>query len=77
MFNFIGVEKYQIIRAQGNAILDRGDILAKAFQEAESAAASLTEAQNVRNCGAGARPYRAIPTHFYRPAPQVRGHRRR
>lgn len=48
MFNFIGVEKYQIIRAQGNAFLDRSDILAKAFQEAELAAASLTEAGNVR-----------------------------
>lgn len=46
MFNFIGVENYQIIRAQGNAFLDRGDILAKAFQEAESAAASLIEVGN-------------------------------
>lgn len=43
MFNFMGVQNYQIIRAQGNAFLDRRDILIKAFQEAELAAASLTE----------------------------------
>ncbi|KIL40923.1 FMN-dependent NADH-azoreductase [Gordoniibacillus kamchatkensis] len=43
MFNFIGVKDYQIIRAQGNAFLDRGEILAKAFQEAESAASSWAE----------------------------------
>ncbi|GIO56798.1 FMN-dependent NADH-azoreductase [Paenibacillus cineris] len=40
MFNFIGVD-YQIIRAQGNHSLKRDEVLAKAFQEAESAAASL------------------------------------
>ncbi|MFE0554881.1 FMN-dependent NADH-azoreductase [Paenibacillus sp. NPDC058910] len=38
MFNFMGIIDYQIIRAQGNAILDRDDILAQAFQEAEEAA---------------------------------------
>ncbi|MDF2960308.1 MAG: hypothetical protein K0S39_2043 [Paenibacillus sp.] len=43
---FIGVEKYQIIREQGNAFLDHGNILAKAFHEAELAAASLTEVGN-------------------------------
>lgn len=48
MFNFIGVENYQIIRAQGNAILDRSEVFAKACREAESAAASLTKAGNVR-----------------------------
>lgn len=41
MFNFMGVMDYQIIRAQGNAILDRNQILAQAFQEAEEAAKSL------------------------------------
>lgn len=40
MFNFMGVD-YQIIRAQGNHSLKRDEVLAKAFQEAESAAASL------------------------------------
>ncbi|OZB94239.1 FMN-dependent NADH-azoreductase [Paenibacillus sp. XY044] len=40
MFNFMGVD-YQIIRAQGNHALKRDEVLAKAFQEAESAAASL------------------------------------
>jgi FMN-dependent NADH-azoreductase len=46
MFDFLGVKNYQIIRAQGNAILDRVKILEKALQEAESAAASLTEIVN-------------------------------
>lgn len=41
MFNFMGVMDYRIIRAQGNAILDRNQILAQAFQEAEEAAKSL------------------------------------
>ncbi|MFS0838649.1 FMN-dependent NADH-azoreductase [Paenibacillus sp. 1P03SA] len=43
MFNFMGVD-YQIIRAQGNYSLGRDEVLAKAFQEAESAAASFTRA---------------------------------
>jgi FMN-dependent NADH-azoreductase len=42
MFDFLGVKNYQIIRAQGNAFLDRGEILQKALREAESAAAFLT-----------------------------------
>ena len=46
MFNFMGVD-YQIIRAQGNHSLKREDVLAKAFQEAQSAAASFTSAVNV------------------------------
>ena len=41
MFNFMGVNDYRIIRAQGNALLDRGEILTKAFREAEAAAASF------------------------------------
>lgn len=40
MFNFMGVKNYQIIRAQGNALPDC-DVLAKAFHEAEAAAASF------------------------------------
>ncbi|WP_028776754.1 FMN-dependent NADH-azoreductase [Shimazuella kribbensis] len=43
MFHFLGVKNYQIIRAQGNAILDRVEILEKALQEAESAATSLAK----------------------------------
>jgi FMN-dependent NADH-azoreductase len=46
MFNFMGVD-YQIIRAQGNYSLKRNDVLAKAFQEAQSAAAFFTRAVNV------------------------------
>lgn len=38
MFNFMGVD-YQIIRAQGIYRMNRDEVLAKAFQEAESAAA--------------------------------------
>ncbi|MFM1651453.1 FMN-dependent NADH-azoreductase [Brevibacillus sp. B_LB10_24] len=45
MFNFIGVD-YQIIRAQGNYLMDREEVLSKAFQEAELAAASYTEVRN-------------------------------
>ncbi|OOC63546.1 FMN-dependent NADH-azoreductase [Paenibacillus ihbetae] len=37
MFAFLGITDYTIIRAQGNAVLDRGEILAEAFQAAESA----------------------------------------
>lgn len=45
MFNFMGID-YQIIRAQGNYFLNRDEVLAKAFQEAESAAAFLTQLEN-------------------------------
>ncbi|MBY0159763.1 NAD(P)H-dependent oxidoreductase [Paenibacillus lautus] len=45
MFNFMGVMDYRIIRAQGNAILDRSQILEKAFQEAETAAKALAMAE--------------------------------
>ncbi|MFB7141319.1 FMN-dependent NADH-azoreductase [Gottfriedia sp. NPDC056225] len=38
MFNFLGVEDYQIIRAQGTALLKREEILANAYKEAEDAA---------------------------------------
>lgn len=43
MFNFLGVD-YQIIRAQGNHSLRRDEVLAKASQEAESAAISFARA---------------------------------
>lgn len=42
MFNFMGVD-YQIIRAQGVHSLDRDAVLAKAYQEAETAAASWVQ----------------------------------
>jgi FMN-dependent NADH-azoreductase len=41
MFNFIGIEDYRIIRAQGNISLPREEILEKAYREAEEAAAVL------------------------------------
>ncbi|WP_308636545.1 FMN-dependent NADH-azoreductase [Paenibacillus silvisoli] len=43
MFNFLGVEDYQIIRAQGTSILDKADVLNKAKDEAEEAAARLAK----------------------------------
>jgi FMN-dependent NADH-azoreductase len=47
MFNFMGVD-YQIIRAQGNYLLKRDEVLAKAFQEAVTVAASLAQAGHLR-----------------------------
>lgn len=41
MFNFLGVEDYQIIRAQGTNLLDKADVLDKAKNEAKEAAARL------------------------------------
>jgi FMN-dependent NADH-azoreductase len=41
MFNFLGVEDYQIIRAQGTALLDRNEVLHQANKEAEEAASRL------------------------------------
>ncbi|MGX9134267.1 FMN-dependent NADH-azoreductase [Rummeliibacillus sp. JY-2-4R] len=41
MFNFLGIEDYQIIRAQGTSILDKNEVLHKAFKEAEEAASRL------------------------------------
>lgn len=46
MFNFMGVMDYQIIRAQGNAILDRNQILEQAFLEAEGAAKRLASTED-------------------------------
>ncbi|QUG41875.1 NAD(P)H-dependent oxidoreductase [Psychrobacillus sp. INOP01] len=41
MFNFIGIEDYQIIRAQGTALLEPNEVLQKAYKEAEEAALRL------------------------------------
>ncbi|MEH7095041.1 FMN-dependent NADH-azoreductase [Neobacillus vireti] len=41
MFNFLGIEDYQIIRAQGTALLDQNEVLQKAYKEAEEAASKL------------------------------------
>lgn len=41
MFNFIGIEDFQIIRAQGTALLEPGEILQKAYKESEEAALRL------------------------------------
>lgn len=43
MFNFLGVEDYQIIRVQGTAVLNRDEILEKAYKEAEAAASHLSK----------------------------------
>lgn len=42
MFNLIGIEDYQIIRAQGTNLLNYDDILGKAYKEAEEAAVRLS-----------------------------------
>ncbi|MFJ5761165.1 FMN-dependent NADH-azoreductase [Neobacillus sp. NPDC093182] len=41
MFNFLGIEDYQIIRAQGAALLEPNEVLQKAYKEAEEAASRL------------------------------------
>jgi FMN-dependent NADH-azoreductase len=41
MFNFLGIEDYQIIRAQGTALLEQNEVLQKAYKEAEEAASRL------------------------------------
>ncbi|GMK47964.1 FMN-dependent NADH-azoreductase 1 [Paenibacillus glycanilyticus] len=41
MFNFLGIEDYRIIRAQGTNVLDKAEVLDKAKKEAEEAAARL------------------------------------
>lgn len=41
MFNFIGIEDYQIIRAQGTSIVDKDEVLQQAYKEADEAAAAL------------------------------------
>jgi FMN-dependent NADH-azoreductase len=41
MFNFLGIEDYQIIRAQGVALLEPNEVLQQAYKEAEKAASRL------------------------------------
>lgn len=41
MFNFIGIEDFQIIRAQGTALLEPNEVLQKAYKESEDAASRL------------------------------------
>ncbi|GIN19392.1 hypothetical protein J1TS3_05260 [Siminovitchia fordii] len=41
MFNFLGIEDYQTIRAQGTALLETNEVLQKAYKEAEEAASRL------------------------------------
>ncbi|UNJ81432.1 FMN-dependent NADH-azoreductase (plasmid) [Metabacillus dongyingensis] len=36
MFNFLGIEDYQIIRAQGTALLEPNKVLQKAYNEVAS-----------------------------------------
>ncbi|OAS14840.1 FMN-dependent NADH-azoreductase [Paenibacillus oryzisoli] len=43
MFNFLGIEDYQIIRAQGTSVLDTAAVLDKANHEATDAAARLAK----------------------------------
>lgn len=43
MFNFLGIEDYQIIRAQGTSKLDKADVLDKAKNEAQEAAERLAK----------------------------------
>ncbi|BCC04614.1 MULTISPECIES: FMN-dependent NADH-azoreductase [Bacillus cereus group] len=41
MFNFLGIEDYQIVRAQGTAVLDPTEVLQNAYKEVEEAASRL------------------------------------
>ncbi|MFJ7685685.1 FMN-dependent NADH-azoreductase [Peribacillus butanolivorans] len=41
MFNFLGIEDYQIIRAQGTALLEPNEVLQIAYKEAEEAVSRL------------------------------------
>lgn len=41
MFNFLGIEDYEILRVQGTSILDKDEVLQKAYKEAEEAASIL------------------------------------
>ncbi|EOO17862.1 MULTISPECIES: FMN-dependent NADH-azoreductase [Bacillus cereus group] len=41
MFNFLGIEDFQTIRAQGTALLDQNEVLQKAYKEVEEAASRL------------------------------------
>lgn len=41
MFNFLGIEDYQIVRAQGTAVLDPTEVLQNAYKEVEEVASRL------------------------------------
>ncbi|WP_454015969.1 FMN-dependent NADH-azoreductase [Bacillus sp. Marseille-Q7846] len=41
MFNFLGIEDYQIVRAQGTAVLDPTEVLQNTYKEVEEAASRL------------------------------------
>ncbi|TYP73177.1 FMN-dependent NADH-azoreductase [Paenibacillus methanolicus] len=41
LFNFIGIEDYEILRVQGTSIIDKNEVLQKAYLEAEEAASKL------------------------------------
>ncbi|MCM3731217.1 NAD(P)H-dependent oxidoreductase [Fictibacillus nanhaiensis] len=41
MFNFLGIEDYQIIRVQGTALLEPNEVLEKAYKEVEEAASRI------------------------------------
>ena len=41
MFNFLGIEDYQIVRAQGTAVLDPNEVLQNSYKEVEEAASRL------------------------------------
>jgi FMN-dependent NADH-azoreductase len=41
MFNFLGIEDYQIVRAQGTAVLDPNEVLQNAYKEVEESASRL------------------------------------
>ncbi|CAI6050657.1 FMN-dependent NADH-azoreductase [Cohnella sp. JJ-181] len=43
MFNFLGIEDYEIIRAQGTDLLDKAEVLNQAKMEAQKAAARLSK----------------------------------
>jgi FMN-dependent NADH-azoreductase len=43
MFNFLGIEDYQIIRAQGTALLEPNEVVEKAYKEVEEAASRLAK----------------------------------
>ncbi|PDZ50071.1 FMN-dependent NADH-azoreductase [Bacillus sp. AFS094611] len=41
MFNFLGIEDYQIVRAQGTAVLDPNEVLQNVYKEVEEVASRL------------------------------------
>ncbi|MDQ8738561.1 NAD(P)H-dependent oxidoreductase [Paenibacillus sp. LHD-38] len=47
IFHFIGIEDYQIIRAQGTAFLNRDDVLSDAYKQAEKAAAHFAKGNEI------------------------------